>query len=210
MTTIEAVTGSPLTDHQPRPHVQNLTGIRAFAALWVAIYHFQTTEVVKSIDLGPLVARGYLGVDVFFVLSGFILALNYVERDGAERSSALFDREFVLRRFARIYPLHIATFAVSLALWIAASMLDYSFVADLRNDAWTAVANLANVQAWGLFDQLSWNMVSWSVSAEWFAYLVLFPLLMRFLTPRSLTFGVGTTVVLWLLFILYTHLRHAG
>lgn len=190
-----------------RDRISNLTGIRAFAAIWVVLYHFQTTEVISNFDMGGIIARGYLGVDVFFVLSGFILALNY---GNAPTSGSFFTRDFIVRRFARIYPLHAVMFAASAVAFSAGTAAGHSFVAEAHNNWWTALANIFNVHAWGVTGGLNWNGPSWSVSAEWFAYLLLFPLLVRVLTTRSIRFGVGVTTTLWGFLIAYAAIRHGG
>jgi peptidoglycan/LPS O-acetylase OafA/YrhL len=157
-----------------RPEVVALTGLRAWAALWVVVHHHR---VFVEGELGEpwfgLLERGYLGVDVFFTLSGFVIAYNY---GGRIRSGADAAR-FVALRLARIYPLHFATLVI-LALLAATSGITglqvgspsvYSFDRHL-------FLHLFLVHAWGLESELRFNQPSWSISAEFFAYLW-FPLL---------------------------------
>lgn len=180
---------------RPR-HIANLTGVRAIAALWVMIFHFQDSAVAENLELGPVADFGYLGVDVFFVLSGFILAWNY----GATGRTLLrenFLRGFVVKRFARIYPLHLATFLLSILFWGTARTANYSFVTDTEYSLWSGLVNVVNLHAWGLTDSLSWNGPSWSISAEWFAYIVLFPLILLVLHHRRLSYSLLATVVTW-------------
>ena len=81
--------------------------------MWVVFYHFWDSLSAPQPDV---VAKGYLGVELFFVLSGFILSHVYLERF---RNRDFNYREFLWARLARVYPLHIAI-VVGLGLLIAA------------------------------------------------------------------------------------------
>ena len=143
-----------------------LTGIRAFAALAVVLYHF--TRGFPPLE--GLFLHGYLGVDLFFILSGFII--HHVYRDtfskGAGREDFL---NFIRYRFARIYPVHFAMIAAMLCLYLIAVSAIEIAPHDPAPYTWTALAaNLTLTHAW--FGVPSPNIPSWSVSAEWFAYLL--------------------------------------
>ena len=154
----------------PQPvDIRSLTALRFFAALWVVVYHFW-----PNLSDGPmpaLAARGYLGVELFFTLSGFILCHVYLDRVAAGRFSY---GDFLWARVARIYPLHLATLAAVGVMAIAAQGLGRPVDAHVLS--WASLpANLTLTQAWGLAPEAGWNHPSWSISAEWFAYLS-FPL----------------------------------
>lgn len=150
--------------------IRALTGVRAAAAVWVLLYHLRDDLFVLCPALRPLdglFSVGYLGVDVFFVLSGFILSLNYTDAFAEVRPGAYL--AFLRKRLARIYPVHLFT----LSLLAAAFGLGLSVSSDPHShDRVDLLLNLLLVHDWA--DRLSWNLVSWSISAEWFAYL-LFP-----------------------------------
>jgi peptidoglycan/LPS O-acetylase OafA/YrhL len=113
------------------------------------------------------VANGYLGVELFFVLSGFILSHVYLQSFGEGRFHY---GKFLWARIARVYPLHIAVLAGLGALAIAATVAGMTLGTGLVN--WAALpANLLMLHAWGLAPAAAWNHPSWSISAEWFAYL---------------------------------------
>ena len=111
--------------------------------------------------LATVFRSGYLGVDLFFALSGYVIAGAYLE--AFRRPSRGVYAHFLIRRFARIWPLHVAT----LLLYIGAPAC--SAPGDLAG-------NLLMVQAWGLIGHVTCNEPSWSISGEWFAYLT-FPAL---------------------------------
>ena len=138
---------------------------RGICALIVALFHVPIWGLVHSCTL---VANGYLFVDFFFVLSGFVIATVYEDRlrDGTSVW------RFLLRRFGRLWPLHAAVLALLIVVAIARG--------DLGNDdkhsipaIWT---NLTMLHGLGTENQLTWNGPSWSIGVEWTLY-VLFALL---------------------------------
>lgn len=161
-----------------RPDLHALTGLRFPAALAVVAVHLSGhVEALLPgafVPLRPALAVGRLGVELFFVLSGFILGYHYLDAF-AQPSWARY-RGFLRQRLARIYPLHIATLAV-LALFAGVmSGIGRGIDGAGAYGIGDLFANVALVQCWTLRDcGLSWNGPAWSLSAEWFAYL-LFPL----------------------------------
>lgn len=149
----------------PQDQIKPLTSLRFFAALWVVLYTY-IHELQGAVDIA-LFQKGYLGVDLFFILSGFILSHVYLEAFGEKR----FDYgRFVLHRLARVYPLHLATLGFTLLLVAAAAMKGVQLDGNAAN--WAALpAHLTLTQAWGLAPTASFNHPSWSISAEWLAYL---------------------------------------
>jgi len=149
--------------------IKPLTSLRFFAALWVVLYAYWPN---LAAPFTPMVIRnGFLGVDLFFVLSGFILCHVYLPSVAAGHFSY---RGFLWNRLARIYPLHLATLAGVGVLAAAAIALGVSV--DPHILSWRALpADLLMIHAWGFAPVSGWNHSSWSISAEWFAYLA-FPL----------------------------------
>jgi peptidoglycan/LPS O-acetylase OafA/YrhL len=190
--------------------IDNLTGIRGFAALWVAAFHFRTTPIVASFDFGSILANGYRGVDIFFVLSGLILALNYAASFSSDAHPRQLFLDFLSKRFARIYPLHFATFLLMFLAWHIAPRFGYLFHAPGINNWWTAFCNVLLIHAWGVTSDLSWNTPSWSVSAEWFAYLFIFPFCILVLRRLSLLHCVVLTFASWLLFLAFVFVYRAA
>ena len=189
--------------------VDSLTGIRGLAALWVALFHFSTYPDIGAIDLGPIVVCGYWGVDVFFMLSGLVLAINYAPRFASEDFDWRAFRAFLGKRIARIYPLHLVTFLLVFVFWKIAMHTGQNFPLQENNNRWTELCNVLLIHAWGLA-RTSFNAPSWSVSAEWFAYLFVFPLCAAGLRRRSAPYCLAVVTGLWLAFLAYIFRYHAG
>jgi peptidoglycan/LPS O-acetylase OafA/YrhL len=149
-------------------NIHSLTALRAIAAWWVVLYHFREHMFFDRGGTADVIAsHGYLAVDFFFVLSGFIIARRYfIPRiDLAELTT------FLRARFARIYPLHIFM-SLLFTLNVAAFLLTGRPVPADRYDPIALALNLVLVHAWGFAHEPTWNVPSWSISAEWFAYLL--------------------------------------
>lgn len=146
-------------------NIKPLTALRFFAALWVVLFHYWPKLDAPFVP--ALVEKGYLGVELFFTLSGFILCHVYLTAFGEGRFKY---GDFLWNRLARVYPLHLATLAGMIALGVVAGIAGLSVDAGILR--WDALpANLLMVHAWGLAPAAAFNHPSWSISAEWFAYL---------------------------------------
>ena len=150
----------------PFPDVLDpLTGVRFFLALGVVLFHFQLYWTLSPESAG-LLNRARLGVDVFFILSGFILTHVYLQGDRAPDY-----RRFLAARFARIYPAHRFILLSMLGLVLVAPFFSVGLEPGRFNPADFA-GTLLLVQAWFPRETLAlWNGPAWSLSAEWFAYL---------------------------------------
>jgi peptidoglycan/LPS O-acetylase OafA/YrhL len=172
-----------------------LTALRFAAAIWVVSYHYWPHLGVAT---PGVVAKGYLGVELFFVLSGFILSHVYLEGFGTRRFRY---GTFLWARVARIYPLHLAVLAGLGALVAAATAAGLPVGDGLVN--WKALpGTIAMVHAWGLTPASAWNHPSWSISAEWFAYLC-FPVFAVAAWRLRARPTLAVTLALVLLFSLY-------
>ena len=158
-----------------RNRLDSLTGVRIFAAVWVMLLHFRTVDDVTTFRyplIDGLILHGNLGVDLFFVLSGFILSHVYFEqfrnrvRGGAYQS-------FISFRFARLYPVHLVTFLIMMALYVAQLVVAgrSSVEVPQRYSAMSIVQSLTMTHAWWGQDTTP-NIPAWSISSEWFAYLL--------------------------------------
>lgn len=143
---------------------------RGICALLVALFHFPTTSIISQ---SAFVGGSYLFVDFFFVLSGFVIASSYSGRLSEPGELA----RFALVRFGRIYPLHLlmlAAFVAFEAMRLALPALHGTGAAPFTAgfDLRSLVANLFLLQGMGVEEHLTWNAPSWSISAEFFTYLL--------------------------------------
>lgn len=150
-----------------------LTGVRGIACIWVIALHsypvFQHLFALPPEAEARPISTGYLAVDMFFLLSGFILTHRYLPESGTSSAADL--RDFAIGRVFRIMPLNWFMLAVLVA---AAYGVPTPGWAPEKLD-WTAfAASVFLVQSWGIADPLAWNFPAWSLSTEWAAYL-LFP-----------------------------------
>jgi peptidoglycan/LPS O-acetylase OafA/YrhL len=144
--------------------VPSLDGLRGIAALAVMAFHFNLFFLPQAglSTIVPLVNRAYLAVDLFFLLSGFVMAHVYGRQLAANREAHW--RRFALARFARLYPLFaIATLAVVVIVAL------YQVPADGVSFSGRSLALEAlMLQQW--CSGLSWDYPSWSISTEAEAY----------------------------------------
>lgn len=165
-------------------HLPALTGLRFFAALWVVLYHSTRYNLDVLAEhhpallelVQPVALQGFRGVDLFFMLSGFVLALNYLDQMGPRLTWSSTAR-FLWLRLARIWPLYVAVLLLAGALIaLRARLWDSAPSGKLEPVAF--LEQLFMVQLWHRSDTAgsSWSGPAWSLSAEWLAYL-LFPLL---------------------------------
>ena len=179
--------------------IGQLTGVRFVAAAWVMLYHFQGALAVIGIlvpVLHEFLRVGRLGVDLFFALSGFILAHTYLTRLGPKFSWAG-SRHFLWLRLARIYPVHFVMLNVA-GIAVIAQQRFGSATAGSRDwlTPMSYVKQVLLIHEWGPNPQRGWNFPAWSLSMEWLAYL-LFPLLVLALFRFHERLGSRVIAVLW-------------
>lgn len=159
----------------------SLTAIRGIAALIVVLFHIHETFPEQQLFLVSLFRNGSFGVDLFFVLSGFIMAHVYMV-EPRHGGFAAFAIRFLKARLARIYPLHLATLLATAGLVLALPGFAERYPKYFGTESF--LLNLLLVQNWGLIGP-SWNMVSWSISAEWFMYLAFPAMLFGYRRARA-------------------------
>lgn len=151
-----------------------LTGIRCIAAFLVVLFHFQFLTAGLAPSTSPMaqvIHSGYVGVSLFFVLSGFILAYTYVTPDGRLRGSG---DAFWQARFARVYPVYLFALIFSAPLFVDVAFIHPEGVTHLSDIVKSAIVTPLLLQAWTPKKAWMWNGPAWSLSAEAFFYL-LFP-----------------------------------
>lgn len=191
-----------------KDEIKPLTGLRGFAAIWVFLLHacfgnVNTFGYFPAFDhkidfsfMENFILQGYLAVDLFFVLSGFIIAYTYAnDFHGVISVPAL--KNFFVKRVARIYPVH-----AFLTLLLAAAYFSgvWDTVRPMTMEDVILSLTLLNV-----LQEPSVNIPAWSISAEWFAYLAAPPILIA--TARSNKIAINL-ILLAALCILYPLLFH--
>ncbi|MDE2111837.1 MAG: acyltransferase [Alphaproteobacteria bacterium] len=163
--------------------IKALAGARALPPLVLVLFHFCEGHGYRGLKLFDLpVGKGYLWVEFFFALSGFILIHVYGARaQEFWRGKAYVP--FLQARLARLYPIHLVTLLSMLFLmWTLNGLADLGGYASIYHQPWhpmntwpSFIANLFLVQGWNLFPWLTWNGASWFVSVELLLCL-LFPI----------------------------------
>jgi peptidoglycan/LPS O-acetylase OafA/YrhL len=179
-----------------RPPLDACTGLRFFAAMGVAGYHFYCAPCVPNAPafLDKLLQAGFTTVSLFFVLSGFILAYNYLGERGGFVGTV---RDFYRARFARIYPIYLLALVVDLPLFLRV-VAQAEPAATPGEVARICTATLTLTQAWLELGRPTWNTMAWTLSAEAFFYAV-FPWVGRWLARQSSRRLLGVAVGSWLL-----------
>jgi peptidoglycan/LPS O-acetylase OafA/YrhL len=192
-----AIRGHALQD---RREIQSHTAIRGIAAFLVVAYHLQFDGDLLGVETATtFFKRSYLFVDLFFILSGFIISyVNQADRrDPLSRDAVI---RFMKKRVIRLYPLVLFCL---LYLFVFRAVVSIAFAALSHRSpfGWTPdsiialLGQLTMTNAW-LPVAPDWNIPSWSISAEIFAYL-LFPVLIASRTSRPvLTWAVCLLIII--------------
>jgi len=174
-----------------------LTSLRGLAALWVMLYHLR-----EYIGLDVILKHGYLAVDFFFILSGFVLALTYQEKIvNAGHNKIAIIGGFYVKRIARIFPLHLFVLILMLVTFLIINGIKSNDILVGRFALDAFFQQLFLVQNWGFTERLVWNVPSWSISTEIMAYIV-FPFIV--MSTNKWGVFVRTITVIFLLLIVAT------
>lgn len=150
--------------------LDQLTSVRGLAAMVIVFYHahYYVAPYLPA-PLNSFIRHGNLAVDMFFVLSGFVLYLNYAGRVSTSWPDMA---SFMKKRIARVYPLHILMLGCFLAFGLAVALKHGDWPAFMPLDYF--LLSLFLLQNVGFTDILAWNVPAWSISTELIAY-ILFP-----------------------------------
>ena len=174
---------------------------RGLCAVLVALLHYHATWHLYEF---PLIRNSYLFVDFFFVLSGFVIAHAYGHRIG---DLADFGR-FVVLRFGRLWPLHATVLGLFLVVELVALVLEPWLGGAYPRPPFTEsrspfaiLTNILMVHSLGVHPDVTWNFPSWSISVEFYTYLVFATVLLMLPRYRSaaavalVLFGVAVLVM---------------
>ncbi len=176
-------TPKPTPSPPKRPQLPALTGIRTLLAFNIVLFHFTPPYLGP---LRPLVENGFIFVNVFFLISGFVLTYNY-----SERAATLVKRDFWIARFSRLYPVYLLVLIISL------KMLQIEWQARSHGEFWAGLI-LTPLLLQGLSPALAtfWNTVAWTLSCE-VSFYAAFPWLIRVRWPQRPSRLVLLLLGLW-------------
>ena len=183
---------------------QSLDGWRGIAALLVSLYHL---DFLNHLYDWQFLRNSYLFVDFFFVLSGFVITHAYHNKLNSIQDSY----QFIYRRIARLLPLHIFVLLLFVLLELLKLILIQS--GNWNNDTApfteeyslsSLASNLFLLQSMGIHDKLTWNYPSWSISVEFYTYLVfaiVAGISLKFKNLLKIQYAILITISLFILYI---------
>jgi peptidoglycan/LPS O-acetylase OafA/YrhL len=200
--------------------IKSLEGGRGVAALIVALYHLKIGAEYFSV-----IRNGYIFVDLFFVLSGFVICASY-----SSRMSTLQDfRSFLIRRIGRLFPLLIFStmfFVMAANLIVLAKQiaLSHGYASVLNNpgaleylvpSAWEIISTITMTHSLGIFDKLILNTPGWSISTEFYTYLLFAAICLLLqkkirLAAFLVISAVGFLITVWASVNIHDCLRQGG
>lgn len=185
--------------------ISNVDFLRGIAAIAVLVWHYQHFFYPQAAvglkdrsiqpfftDLRWLYEYGGHGVQFFWILSGFVFFHAYQGRQDVNF------REFVINRFSRLYPLHLATLLLVAALqFVSFRILGHYQIYPL-NDLYHFLLNLFMISHWGLQKGWSFNAPIWSVSVEIIIYGLFFAYIKS--TRITLLTAIAWFILSWVAF----------
>ena len=176
---------------------------RGIAAILVILFHLQHLNLLAG---SAFIAKSDIFVDFFFVLSGFVITHSNYTRI-TNLSSV---KPFIIKRFKRLYPLHLFTLLLVLFFELFRYGVD-RYVVRLSNPVFAEdksllsfIANLTLIQSLNLFDRVTWNGPAWSISVEFYTYIVWALSLVLFRKNVLLLCSISFGLVGWFI------VRHQG
>lgn len=166
-----AATSSPVV-RRAQDHVRGIDGMRGIAAVMVLVFHVWTQAGFPALDgwiIRDFVGANYLGVDLFFVLSGFVLFLPMVRRGGPGSG-----RGYAIRRFGRVAPAYYLTLFIAVAFrpWV------HLFPSDAKFVSTTGLAHVLLLQTPALGNSVDTGFGGatqlWTLSHEVLFYVALY------------------------------------
>ncbi|HEX9514420.1 MAG TPA: acyltransferase [Puia sp.] len=175
-------------------YIKGLDTLRAFTVIAVLIGHWGLPIELGS--TGDLIFKGLFpspkfGVDLFFVLSGFLITSILLDATNDQENKLVIIRTFIARRTLRIFPIYYITFGVLL-------LIKYPYIKDHLVWFLTYTSNIL------CYREKSWNSFShtWSLSVEEQFYFI-WPLLIVFINPRFLKYIFYLSILIGIAATLY-------
>ena len=189
--------------------------LRFISSFMILIWHYQhfflpfnkfsSVNVINNIKIQPLFnslaffyEHGSLGVQIFFTISGFVFSYIYFQRTN---ESLL--KEFVVNRFARLYPLHFLTLIIVLLTQVYSLNKFGNYQINSINDTYHFILNFFFISGWGFEKSYSFNGPIWSVSIELIIYALFF---ISLINLRKNRFYQALIIFIILLFLRKTNI----
>lgn len=189
------IEANPIRPYGHSEYFAALDGFRGLLALCVAIYHTIWFTHINSL---AFFNNGAVIIDLFFALSGFLMFRLYQDKLGNKAQA----KDFIKRRFARLYPLHLfmllifVVFAVMRLMAHKVGIAEHDvgeilpFTAGAQDGWGSLLSHLTLTHAMGLHDSLTFNPPAWTISAEFFTYFV-FVAVMLWVRPKKSIHFIG-------------------
>lgn len=182
------------------PHrFEALDSMRAVCAILVAFMHLQANHHLYA---NQFVRHSFAFVDFFFVLSGWVISYAYSQKLKSSEDA----RIFILRRIGRVYPLHLFMLVLLIVAQFGMVLLEQFGLKSPRppfTNIWDPSAiptHILLLQSFGNERTGTWNMPSWSISAEFWTYIV-FAAVLLFVPARARVAAYATIAVAGLMVI---------
>ncbi len=160
-------------------YIPSLTPLRGIAALFVVLFHYDIWLMLRkfprliALEDSLIINQGYLWVDFFFILSGFIIC--HVYGKALERSNKGTIKKYLWARFTRLYPLHVFI----MLLFVVQTLVLFWLFPEYAAKKWEWARTVPDffiqlffLQTSGILDKPVWNVGAWSIAAEWWTYIL--------------------------------------
>ena len=191
-----------------KQHFTSLDSLRGFAALFVVFLHSYWSHDFYFLNF---IRNSYLFVDLFFILSGFVIIYNYHDKLLYNTISI---KQFVLKRFYRLWPLHFSILLVFLFLEFTKFIFSTYFgisgtnIPFSENNGIAFFANLFFFQSFNTFQDATFNGPSWSISVEFFTYIFFAVSIIMFKNKINLYKYFSLIVIITSSYFLYFEIGH--
>ena len=177
--------------------IDELTGLRGIAALFILFNHILLIypDLRQTFIASPLGFLGFMGMDLFFILSGFVIYYNYADKIRQNPNDGII--KFLIARIARLYPLYL----LFIAFFFVFNFLEMSPNYKAMASNFTSFPiYLSGMQSWFygfindtaiIYLQGSAN-ISWSISTEFALYLFFIPIILLSLKAVKLKLRLET------------------
>ena len=169
-----------------------LDSLRGLAALLVFMYHMPNLTFITS---NKFITSSGIFVDLFFILSGFVIYHNYKNNLKTFTEA----KSFLTKRIKRLYPLHFYTLMVLLLVefikLLTFNILPYKDIPFSGNSLEVFFTNLFLLNSTPLFNGFTWNGQSWSISAELFCYLLFIIVSLFFFKTKKRTLITSSVII---------------